>query len=209
MNLISLWSGAMLCSAEDLVQSGWVWHLRHPESRTWIVNARRVRDKEVTGVFIRRSAVYAEELVTTHPKDRTFLAAESHAFLSFVLATTLARVVNPVVDGAFGEEALRLERWTTVAHKLGIPVRSIHVTSRPQQQTRDRAYAIEVVGGDVFGEGPAPVLERARHLVNALGMVWSVVLFDTQHQLITITGAPQPSEAAAAALGRLLGAPSL
>jgi hypothetical protein len=203
-DLVTSWPGAALCSAEDLVRTGWVWRLGQPESYTWIVNGKPVRDEEVTGVFIRRSSVYAEELLTTHPADRAFLAAESHAFLTFILATTSARVVNPVSDGAFGEEALRPERLTTVASQVGITVRPIRVTSEPRRRIPYRTHIVEVVGGEVFGNAPSRVLEGACRLADALGLVWGVLLFDTRHRLTSATVAPKPSAAAAAALGRLL-----
>jgi hypothetical protein len=203
-DLVASWPRAALCSAEDIVSLGWVWPHRQLSSRTWIVNTKQVRDEDVTGVFIRRPTVYAEELATTHPADRAFLASEVHAFLMFVLATTSARVVNPVCNGAFGEEALRPERWSAVASEIGISVRPLRVTSEPQRRTRYRIYEVEVVGGEVFGDAPARVLDGARRLADALGLEWSVLLFDARHRLVTVTGARRPSDAAAAALGRLL-----
>ena len=59
-DLIALWPQAALCSAEDLVSPGWVWRHGRPASRSWIVDAKPIRDEDVTGVFIRRSSVYAE-----------------------------------------------------------------------------------------------------------------------------------------------------
>jgi len=202
--LVASWPRAALCSAEDFVSPGWVWRHGQPASRTWIVNARPVRDEEVTGVFIRRPTIYAEELATTHPADRAFLASEVHAFLTFIFATTSARVVNPVRAGAFSEEALRPERWSAVASELGISVRRLRVTSEERRRTRCRTNEVEVVGGEVFGDAPARILESARHLAGALGLGWGVLVFDARHQLMTITGARRPSDAAAAALGRLL-----
>jgi hypothetical protein len=203
-DLVALWPQAALCSAEDLVHSGWVWHHAQPESRTWVVAARRVRDEEVAGVFVRRTTVYPEELVTIHPADRTYLAAEVHALLTFVLATTSARVVNPVIDGAFGEEALRSERWLAAASEAGISVRPTRVASEPRRRSRYSAYELEVVGDEVFGEGPARIVEGARRLTNLLGMVWGVLVFDTRGRLITVTNARRPGDAATAALGRHL-----
>ncbi len=202
--LVASWPRAALCSAEDLVRPGWVWRHSKIESRTWVVDATPVGDKNVTGVFIRRSAVYAEEMLTTHPADRAFLASESHAFLTFVLATTSARVVNPVIDGAFGEEAIRPERWAAAAREVGLSVRSARASSEPRRQSRYRAYEIEVVGGEVFGEGPGRVLGAVRGLANLMGIDWGVFLFDSRHNLITVTCARQPGDAATAALGRLL-----
>jgi hypothetical protein len=204
IDLVARWPGAALCSAEDLVRPGWVWRRGHAASRTWMVEASAVGDDDVTGVFIRRSAVYAEELVTTHPADRTFLAAEAHAFLTFVLATTSARVVNPVVDGAFGEEALRPERWTAVASEVGIRMCPVRVTSEARRQPNACASELEVVGGDVFGRASARMLDAARRLVHGLGADWGVLLLDARHRLITVTGARRPSVRAAAALARLL-----
>lgn len=203
-DLVRSWPRAVLCSAEDLVSPGWVWSHSQPETCTWIVDKKPVRDEEVTGVFIRRSAVYAEELITTHPADRAFLAAEAHAFLTFILATTSALVVNPVFDGAFGEEALRPERWTALASQVGMSVRSVRVASGPQRRTKYRTNEIEVVGSELLGNCPARVRDGASRLTNLLGVAWGVVLFDARHRLVTITTARRPSDAAAAALGRLL-----
>jgi hypothetical protein len=203
-DLVASWPHAALCSAEDFVNPGWVWRHGQPASRIWIVNTRPVRDEAVTGVFIRRPTVYTEELATIHPADRAFLASEVHAFLTFILATTSARVVNPVCDGAFGEEALRPERWLAVASELEIAVRPLRVTSEPRRRTKYRTYEVEVVGGEAFGNAPARVLEGAGRLAGALGLVWGVLMFDARHRLITVTGARRPSDAAAVALGRLL-----
>ena len=123
-DLVRSWPQAALCSAEDLVSPGWVWRHTQHEARTWIVDSKAVRDQDVTGVFIRRSAVYAEELMTDASRHRTFLAAEAQPFSPSSFATTSALVVNPVIDGAFGEEALRPERWTEVASQVGMSVRS-------------------------------------------------------------------------------------
>ena len=202
--LVASWPQAALCSAEDLVSQGWVWRHNHPKAQTWIVNGKRVRDTEVHGVFIRRSAVYAEELVTTHPADRGYLASETHAFLTVVLATTRARVVNPVRDGAFGEEALRPACWISAASEVGITTRPVRLTSEPRRQAKYRTYEIEVVGGEVFGEAQAKIRAATRHLVEVLGIAWAKLLFDARDQLIVISGASSPSERAVAALGRLL-----
>ena len=116
-DLAEQWPDAALCSAEDLTASGWIWPSRPGDGpATWVVDGAVVPDSQVTGVFVRRATVYAEELTATHPDDRAYLAAEAHAFLVYVLHRTAATVVNPVDDGgAFGESALRPEHWMAVA----------------------------------------------------------------------------------------------
>lgn len=203
-DLVALWPQAALCSAEDLVSPGWVWRHGQPASRTWIVDGKQISDDQVTGVFVNRASVYAEELLTTHPDDRAFLASEVHAFLVFVLASTSARVVNPVNEGAFGESALRPHRWTQLALQLGIALRPLRVTSDPRRPTRYRTFTVEVAGDEVFGDAPRSLHESARRLAAALEIGWGVFVFDSRKRLVTVTTARRPSEVAAAALGRLL-----
>lgn len=203
-DLVALWPQAALCSAEDLVSPRWVWRHRQPASRTWVVEGKQISDDHVTGVFVNRASVYAEELMTTHPDDRAFLASEIHAFLVFVLATTSARVVNPINEGAFGEPALRPHRWTQLALQLGIPLRPLRVTSESRRPTRYRTFTVEVVGDEVFGDAPRSLHESARRLAGALEIGWGVFVFDSRKRLVTVTTARRPSEVAAAALGRLL-----
>jgi len=203
-DLVASWPQAALCSAEDLVRPGWVWRHGQSASRTWIVNASRVSDDEVTGVFVRRPTVYPEELMTTHPADRAFLASEIHAFLTFVLATTSARVVNPVIEGAFGEEALRPHRWSAAALELGISIRPLRVTSEPRRRTTYRTSQVEVVGDEVFGDAPRRLLDSSRWLAQALGIGWGVFLFDARSRLVTVTASRRPSGVAAVALGHFL-----
>ena len=203
-DLVALWPNAALCSAEDLVHAGWVWHQAQPASRIWVVDSRPVSDDDVTGVFIRRATVYPQELRTIHPDDRNFLASECHAFLTFVLATTSARVVNPVNEGTFGEHALRPYRWTTAASKLGISVRPLRVTSEARRPVRYRTFQVEVAGDEVIGDAPSRTLYATRVMAEALGINWGVFVFDARHRLVTVTTARRPSDAAAAALGRLL-----
>ena len=203
-DLVALWPQAALCSAEDLVSPGWVWRQGHPASRTWIVDKKKISDDQVTGVFVRRASVYAEELMTTHPDDRAYLASEIHAFLVFVLAGTSARVVNPINEGAFGEAALRPHRWIQLASQLGIPLRPLRVTSESRRAIRYRTFNVEVVGDEVFGDAPARLHESARCLAQALEIDWGVFVFDGRKRLVTVTTARRPSDAAAVALGRLL-----
>jgi hypothetical protein len=203
-DLVALWPEAALCSAEDLVSPGWVWRLSQPASRIWIVDSKPVSDDQITGVFLRRATVYPEELKTTHPDDRAYLASENHAFLTFVLATTSALVVNPVNEGTFGEHGLRQYRWIKAAAELGIPVRPLRVTSEERRQAPYRTFQVEVAGNEVLGDAPPRVLDATRLLAQALEISWGVFIFDRRYRLVTVTAARRPTDSAAAALGDFL-----
>jgi hypothetical protein len=203
--LVSRWPGAALCSAEDLCSPGWRWSMPGATARRWIVAGQPVRDEDVSGVFLRRSAVYAEEMVSLHPADRGFAAAEAHGFLSCVLATSAARVVNPVRDGAFGEEAVRPECWAAAARRLGLPLAPQRVASAPiRRAALRRRDCVECAAGQAFGPADTALRAVAGELSQALGLVWAVIAFDRQRRLLGVSVAAAPGEGAQAALGRAL-----
>ncbi|MBT2305547.1 hypothetical protein J7E70_34720 [Variovorax paradoxus] len=204
--LVTAWDGAALCSAEDLTRPGWVWRRASPASARWVVGGRIVRDEEVSGVFVRRSTVYPEELLSTHPADRRYLAAEAHAFLVFVLATTRARVANPVADGALGDEVMRPERWMPAAAEAGLPLAPLRLASDRALSHRWHPVVVEAVGDDAFGEAPARTKDAVRRMMRRLELLWATFVFDGRQRLVTITTGRTPGEQAAHALGHLLGA---
>jgi hypothetical protein len=160
----------------------------------------------VTGVFVRRATVHAEELTSTHPDDRAYLAAEAHALLVHVLASTRSVVANPVDDGgAFGEAALRPEHWMAAAEAAGIAVAPLRVRSTGGDRPPEPAMEVELVGADVLGAAPPTLMDAARRVGSWLGLQWAVQTFDEDGRLSAITTTPAPTPDAAARLGELLG----
>lgn len=205
--LVRRWPGGALCDARDLMAPGWRWSADAGlggRDRQWVVGGGGVLDTEVTGVFLRRSAVYPDELTGTHPDDRAYLAAEAHAFLIYVLATTNALAVNPVSEGTLGVDALRPERWMRAAAELDVPVAPLRLTSTtpvPNPLTLPESL-IEVVGGEALPTGRLG--DAAVAVTGALGLRWSVASFDRDDRLCALTATPPPSPQAADRLGILL-----
>jgi len=206
VNLVGRWPSAALCSAEDLTRPGWAWAVSASGGRgSWVVDGSVVSDEEVTGVFVRRGTVHAEELTSTHPDDRAYLAAEAHAFLVHVLASTRAVVANPVDDGgALGEAALRPEHWMAAAEAAGIAVAPLRVRSTGGDRPPEAAIEVELVGADVLGAAPPTFMDAARTVGGWLGLQWAVLTFDDVGRLSAITTTPAPTPDAAARLGELL-----
>ena len=202
--LVEAWPDAALCSAADLTQPGWVWRPGAPLLPRWVINGEVIDDEDITGVFVRRSAVYPEEFLSTHPDDRSYLAAEAHAFLVFVLAATRAVVANPVADGALGDEAIRPERWMSAAGKAGLSVAPLRLTSSHLRPRRLHPIVVEVVGDEAFGDAPARLKDAALRMAHQLDLLWATVVYDKRHRLLTITSGRPPGQEATDALGRLL-----
>ena len=171
----------------------------------WVIGGEIVPDEHITGVFVRRSTVYSEELTQTHPDDRVYLAAETHAFLAFVLSRTAARVINPVDDGGtYGEAALRPERWMQAAIEAGVAAAPLRVRSAGRQHAPARATSFEVVGERVLGNSGSPLAAAALEVCRCLGLGWAVASFDHRGRLSAITTTPAPSPPAATALAKIL-----
>lgn len=205
--LLTEWSGAALCSAEDLVHAGWVWPLDGSRPRRWVVRGRPVSDREVSGVFVRRSAVYPEELASIHPDDRAYMAAEAQAFVSALLATTAARVVNPVRDGAFGEETLRGEWLAAAAARSGVALAPHRSSSERPAAPRAARELVEVVDGHACSGASPHRRSAAVRLAAALGLTWALVAFDGRGRALGVTVSRAPGPAARAALYELLRRP--
>lgn len=208
-DLVNRWPDAALCSAEDLTRPGWVWPCGAGAGRSaWVVDGAVVDDARVTGVFLRRASVYAEELSSTHPDDRSYLAAEAHAFLVHVLHHTGATVVNPVDDGgSFGEAALRPEHWMAAATSIGVPVAPLRVRSDRRPRHPEAPELVEVVATAAIGAASAELGRLAVGMCLCARLRWAVVAFDRRARVVGITTTRQPSDEAADHLGTLLGGP--
>ncbi len=207
--LVRDWPRAALCSAQDLTRAGWCWHSPAASAgpARWVVDGQPLDDEQVSGVFVRRSTVYAQELQNTHHEDRSYLASELHALLVFVLASTRARVANPVADGGMGDEALRHERWLPVALACGLRVAPLRLASGKALSRHWQVRQLQAVGEQVFGAAPPRVVAAVSGVLQRLGLQWAHFIFDARWQLRSISCASTPGREAAAALGRLLSLP--
>jgi hypothetical protein len=122
-----------------------------------------------------------------------------------VLARTAAVVVNPVDDsGAYGEGALRPERWMKAAAEVGVAVAPFPVTSAGPQYPAGSATTVEVVAEQAVGDPPKALADAAVSVCQRLGLRWVVTSFDDSGRLAAMTTMPAPSQPASSVLARLL-----
>jgi hypothetical protein len=202
--MVELLPGAALCAAEDLTRRGWAWHCGGIGHNRWVVGGVAVDDDDVTGVLVRRSGVFAEELVGTHHDDREYLAAEATAFLAFVLTQTKACVINPVRDGAIGEEAVRLEHWLPIVEDLGITAAPLRVSAKLQTRPAPSSRIVEVVAKETFGAGTQRLRQSLVYLADRLGLVYAAFMLDADDRLQGVSTMNTPSADALPAVAELL-----
>lgn len=123
-SLVEAWSsaGAALLSAEDLCRPGWVFRPREPLCGTAVVSGAAVAAANLEAVLTRRPAVLSEELRHIATEDRSYVAAETNAFLVAWLSALVdagVPVVNrptPTCLSGPGWDALR---WRAAAARVG------------------------------------------------------------------------------------------
>lgn len=207
--LVAEWPGSALCTAEDLFQAGWVLRPTRPEKNRWVVGGRVVPDTDVSGILVRRSSVYPEELVGVDPADRTYLAAEGTALLIAMLGGSSARVVNPVTDGGIGSTVWRPERWLQFAGSLGLPVRPLRsARAHNPVATTSGTDVVTVLGARTWGGKDRTAAEDARALLGAAGVVYGRVVLDGDGVVVAVIPGGDPVGPVRAALRTHLEGPA-
>ena len=183
--LVEAWSGfgAVLLSAEDLTTPGWEFQPADPGAGTAVVDGRRIRVASFRAVLTRRPAVLVEELRHMDPADRSYVAAETNAFLVAWLTALPCTVVNRPTPTSLCGPAWDELHWRVAAAGAGMDWAEADETEiqrvvvcgaqclfarTPKQATIARALArtagVDLLGvsfrGDrVCGASVAPALE--------------------------------------------------
>jgi hypothetical protein len=113
-----------------------------------------VRLDQVTGVLTLLPCIYPEELVHITKENRTYVACEMTAFLSYVLSGLSCPKLNPATATCLSGPNWQQEHRVTLAHRLEIPVAP--VIKRSPRLARDEVaqfpvLTLTVVGRDIVG----------------------------------------------------------
>lgn len=173
-SLVARWAhyNASLLTCDDLSVAGWRDYLHSQEASTAVVSGRVVAVEEIRGVLIRWPGVFEPELVKIAPADRGYVAREMMAFLVSWLSRLRCPVINQPTPVNLTGPAWRLEQWTYVAARLGIPVRTAkrHVCyhlAGDGQTLNPGTGIVTVVGERCFGDVEGPLLEQSYRLAKA------------------------------------------
>jgi hypothetical protein len=177
-DLVERWpeGKAHLLTADDLTAAGWRWSDDGRTEAVAVVSGRRVRVQSIRGVLTRRPAVLPQELTTIAEADRSYVAAETTAFLTAWLSSLSCPVLNRPRGGCLSGPNWTIDLWLCTAVRLGIPVRPCRravpaPASAPAQEAPvDRLDRVVVVGSEVFGEVGAAQADDARRLACAAGV---------------------------------------
>jgi hypothetical protein len=173
-SLVARWAdyNASLLTCDDLSVTGWRDYLHSQQTSTAVVSGRVVPVEEIRGVLIRWPGVFEPELVKIAPADRGYVAREMMAFLVSWLSRLKCPVINQPTPVNLTGPAWRLEQWTYVAARLGIPVQTAkrHVSYHSDgdgQNLNPSTAIVTVVGERCFGDVEAPLLAQSSKLAKA------------------------------------------
>jgi hypothetical protein len=133
---------AVMLTPRDLSTPGWSFDPLGSTSSA-VAGGERISSRDIRAVYIRRSAVFAEELVWIAAEDRHYAAAEMTAFLLAWLSSLPVPVVNAPTPTALCGPGLRPAGWRALARGMGIETAESAVGD---------LHDVTLVGNRVFGE---------------------------------------------------------
>jgi len=113
---------AALLDAADLSRPGWRLLANDPHGGSLVAEGKVLPVSDLTGVLVRRLAVYPEELQHVHADDRAYVASEMTALLAWWLRVLPVPVLNRPAGGILCGPGRRPEQWRVAARDLGFPV---------------------------------------------------------------------------------------
>jgi hypothetical protein len=145
---------AALLDAVDLSREGWRLLANDPSSGSFVAEGKVLSVCDVTGVLVRRLAVYPEELQHVHVDDRAYVASEMTALLAWWLLVLPAPVLNRPRGGVLCGPGWRPEQWRAIARTLGYPVVRIRRETTRLAVPPNVCTEVVAVGADTVGEAP-------------------------------------------------------
>jgi hypothetical protein len=117
----ALHADVQVLTPADLSHPGWISEVTKSRSGVFFAGSQRPV-AVIHGVITRIHAVFPESLVMVDPADRSYIAAEMTAFLSYWLATLSCPVINRPADYCLAGPHRSPHRWRRLARRLGIAV---------------------------------------------------------------------------------------
>lgn len=145
---------AALLDAADLSRQGWRLLAKDPRGGSIVADGKVLPVSDLTGVLVRRLAVYPEELHHVHADDRAYVASEMTALLAWWLRVVAVPVLNRPAGGILCGPARRPEQWRIAARDLGFPVVRLRRESTRPPILPAIQTEIVAVGEEIVGEAP-------------------------------------------------------
>lgn len=198
---------AALLDARDLSYRGWNLPTDRPAEGRIVAGSRPLSVSDLTGVVVRRLAVYPQELPHVQEQDRDYVAAEMTALLMWWLYALPIPVINRPRSGMLCGPGWRPPQWRAEAARLGYPLAPYQNSTAPDVLPPAEAE-VTVVGGAVMGNPPGELAGRAVSLARAANVTLLHASFDGAGRLIGAHPMAALSPAVLDAIASYIGLPA-
>ena len=181
-------------AVKDLSSPGWRLGSDRPGEGVVVAGGRAIPVSQVTGVLVRRLAVYPHELTDVHEADRAYAAAELTALLMWWLTVLPAPVMNRPAKGVLCGPFGRPEPWLALGAELGLAVVSETRTRDLRPAPPAPRWTISVVGDTVIGAAPRNLGALAVRLAQGAGASVLRAAFDAAGRLMAADSFPPLDE---------------
>ena len=173
------WDAAVL-TAQDLSIAGW--SLGDGADDRVVVDQRRISERDISAVLTLAPSIFEKDLGHIAVEDRSYVAAEMTATLTFWLSRLRCPVLNRPTASRLAGPAWTQEKWVRVAYQAGLPVQSVRQTSMPDEPAAEleapsSPVTLTVIGDRVLGSDDLRLQQDARCLARAAAVELLAVRF--------------------------------
>lgn len=172
VELVKRWAvhDARLMTCADLSQPGWRYYPDAPNDSCVSIDGRSFRLAKIQGVLVSLPAVIESELPHIVAEDRSYVAAEMHAFLVAWLSDAACPVINPPSPLCLMGPNWPPERWAWAAAQAGLRVKPQALVDLTSTALSDADLTpVTVVGNSCFGRAHHELKTRALRLAQGVG----------------------------------------
>ena len=182
------WSdeGARVMTPVDFSRIGWRWRVGTSSASAAVTQAGIFDAGEIRGVLTRLPYVHEREIPNIAPADRTYVAAEIHAFLFAWLSALRCPVLNRPAAFSLCGPAWRAEQWLHLAAHVGLGVEPLHLVVKPGTDPpadapalAHEAATVTIIGDRHIGLVDPALISQAHRLAAAAGVDLLQVTFSS------------------------------
>jgi hypothetical protein len=174
---------AIRLNARDLSAPGWRLSPEEPGYGLIVASGNLIEEGRLSGVLVRRLAVYQQELTHIDEEDRAYAASELTALLAGWLASISVPVINRPAQGVLCGPFARTEQWLALGAHIGLPVAPQIHTRKLRPPLPPPHVQVTVVDDIPIGVAPASLADSALVLARTAGAMLLHAEFDPSGRL--------------------------
>lgn len=180
---------AMTCA--QLCDLGACWHMDNTGAGAPRISWRATRSTldDIHGVITRLTVISGKDLPHIIESDRSYVAAEMHAFMLAFLDALPCPLLNRPSPACLSGPALRFVQWQEHARALAIPVAPKLAQDDRSLAEGDSIVDVTVIGDQALGTNDARLAQWSRALAARVGATYLGLRFHGQDEAYHFVGA--------------------